>query len=168
MRILVVLRLAVVTTIYVVLTMSFFSISFGAIQFRVAEILMLLCFYDKRYIFAVTLGCFISNLYSPLGVIDMFVGTLATFLSGLAIIYLKKNLLIAAIWPVLINGIIIGTMLTFVNEVNPVFPSIFIVIGYVALGEMLVMIVGFILFRVLERNEDFMEIIVNINKSESL
>lgn len=50
---------AAITAIYAVLTLSLGFISYGPIQFRVAEIMMLLAFLDKGYIVGLTLGCFL-------------------------------------------------------------------------------------------------------------
>ena len=73
-------RNAIVAAIYVVLTVATSSISFGMLQVRIAEALMLLCFFRRDYIYGLTLGCFISNLFSFMW-IDILVGTAATFLA---------------------------------------------------------------------------------------
>lgn len=74
-------HMAIVTAIYIVLTITppFNAIAYGAYQFRVSEMLNFLAFYHRKYLFAVTLGCMISNLYS-FGMIDVFVGGGSTLL----------------------------------------------------------------------------------------
>lgn len=71
--------IALVAATYVALTVTppLSAISFGAIQFRISEMLNFLAFYDRKYIFGVTIGCMISNLlvYGP---VDMVVGGLST------------------------------------------------------------------------------------------
>ena len=134
--------------LYVVLTYVLAPISFQAIQFRVSEILVLACFFDKKKIVGLTLGCLISNLVSPLGLMDIGFGTLATLLACLGIIFCKH--LIVAIWfPVVANGLIVGFELYLIGE--PLWFSM----GMVALGELGVMIVGYILIMIIRRNKAF-------------
>ena len=71
---------ASVAAIYVVLTWLFGSLSYGPIQFRISEVLVLLCFFNKKYFTSLTLGCLISNLMSP-NSLDILFGTLATIIS---------------------------------------------------------------------------------------
>ncbi|CEK37906.1 QueT transporter family protein [Paraclostridium sordellii] len=109
---------SLVAAIYAVLTLVLGAISYGPIQFRIAEIMVLLAFIKKDYIWGLTIGCFLANVIGPYGAPDIIFGTTATFLSVYAI-YLtgkvmkgkKYAILIASIWPTLINAIIIGFML---------------------------------------------------------
>ena len=55
--------------------LCFSAVSFGPLQFRVAEILNCLVVYDRRYIWGVSLGVLIANLQSSLGIIDITWGT---------------------------------------------------------------------------------------------
>lgn len=149
---------AVVTTIYVVVTWAFSFMSFGAIQVRIAEALILLCFFNKKYFTPLVLGCFVANLFSPFGLIDIILGTIATALALLGVMH-SKNLLVASIFPVLSNGLIIGLEITLLNGVFdlPIFLFNFCT---VALGEFIaVSIFGVILFTVLKKNYAFMELI---------
>lgn len=109
---------SLVAAIYAVLTLVLGAISYGPIQFRIAEIMVLLAFIKKDYIWGLTIGCFLANVIGPYGAPDIVFGTTATFLSVYAI-YLtgkamkgkKYAILIASIWPTLINAVIIGFML---------------------------------------------------------
>ena len=80
-------KMALVTALYVTVTLVFSVISFGAIQFRLAEMFNYLAVFNKRYIIAVTLGVMLANLASPLGMIDVIVGGLSTF-CVLVLVYL--------------------------------------------------------------------------------
>ena len=53
---------AVIAAMYFVITLISSPLSFGLIQFRISEFLMLLCFFRKDYVIGVTIGCFLSNL----------------------------------------------------------------------------------------------------------
>ena len=55
-------RLSLVAAMYIVLTVIN-PLSFGAIQFRISEILMFLIFFRKDYSISLIVGCFISNLF---------------------------------------------------------------------------------------------------------
>ncbi len=100
-----------IAALYVVLTLPFGQIAFGPIQFRIAEVLTLLPFFTPWAIPGVTVGCLLSNLLFST-VWDALFGTLATLIAAW-FTYRSKHLLVAPIWPILFNGLIIGTMLTF-------------------------------------------------------
>lgn len=109
---------AIIAALYAVLTLMLGFMSYGPIQFRVAEVMMLLPFISKEYILALTLGCFLANVIGPYGLPDIIFGTLATFISAY-LVYLtskymakkKMAIVVASLWPTIINAIIIGTML---------------------------------------------------------
>ncbi len=143
-------RVGIIAAIYCVVTLALGFISYGPIQFRVSEVLMFLPLLSKEYIVALTLGCFLANVIGPYGVPDIIFGTLATLISSV-LVYLtpklfgknKYTLLIASIWPTIINALIIGWMLyKFVGL--PFALSAF----EVALGEFVVItIVGLPIFK---------------------
>lgn len=101
-----------IASLYVVLTLPFGQIAFGPIQFRIAEVLTLLPFFTPWAIPGVTIGCLLSNLLFST-VWDAIFGTLATLIAAW-FTYRSRHLLVASIWPILFNGLIIGTMLTFI------------------------------------------------------
>ena len=77
---------ALIAAIYVVLTLAIAPFSYGAIQFRISESLSQLVVFSKKYWFPITLGVAIANIFSPLGIVDVFFGTLGTGLgTGLAL-----------------------------------------------------------------------------------
>lgn len=132
-------KTAVVAALYAALTIAL-PLQYGAVQFRLAEILTLLCFYDKKYRPALIIGCFIANLFSPLGPVDWVVGTAATAISVIPMARVK-NICVAAAFPVIVNGVIIGIELTEIFGGLPLLNM-----GTVALGEAAVMAVGAVLF----------------------
>ena len=67
-------RLAIIASLYVVLTIVFSFMSYGDIQVRIAEVLVLLCFFRKDYAIGLIIGCILSNLFSPFGIIDVIIG----------------------------------------------------------------------------------------------
>ena len=150
-------RLALVAAVYAVLTLILPGLSFGAVQFRFSEILVLLCFYRKDYSVALILGCFIANCFSPMALMDMIFGTLATAIAVIPMFYIK-NIWVASILPVVSNGIIIAIEL-FICYGNE--PPIWFNMITVAAGELAVVTVtGCVLFKlVFERSDRLMKII---------
>lgn len=71
---------AIIAALYVSITLALAPISFGVVQLRLSEMFNHLAAFNKRYIFAVTLGVLIVNVFSPLGPIDMLFGTAGTLI----------------------------------------------------------------------------------------
>ena len=151
---------ASVAAIYIVLTMIFASFSFGPIQFRIAEALVLLCFFDKKYILPLTVACLLSNLMSPFGMYDVLFGTTATLLS-LIFISKSKNLFIASLFPVFFNGVIVSLEICLINGVFELEMFIFNLLT-IALGEFVcVSVLGVLLFSFLKKNKEFVNLFIN-------
>lgn len=82
----------VLAALYVVLTMLIAPLAYGPFQIRISEMFNHMIDFNKRYIWALTLGCFISNLQSPLGPVDTIIGTIGTLLTGVLIYVINKNI----------------------------------------------------------------------------
>lgn len=147
-----IVRLSIISALYVVLTVMN-PFSYNMIQFRISEILMLLCFFRKDYSYALIVGCFISNLFSEIMLYDIIFGTFATIISCI-VINNTKNIYIAGIAPVVFNGLIVGAELSIAFQ-TPYFLNVF----WVSLGELVVMIIGVLAFLKLKNNTVFMELI---------
>ena len=52
---------ALIAAIYVVMTLAIAPLSFGMIQIRISEVLMLMAFIDKKYAPGLVLGCCIRH-----------------------------------------------------------------------------------------------------------
>ena len=102
-----------IAALYVVFTLPFGQVAFGPIQFRIAEILTLLPFFSPWAIPGCTLGCLLSNLLlsTPL---DAVIGPIATLIAAICT-YKSRHLLLAPVFPIVVNGLIIGTMLTWLS-----------------------------------------------------
>ena len=145
-------RIAIVAALYVVLTLISYPFSYGMIQFRISEALMLLCCYDKRYTWSMVIGCIVSNLFS-FNLIDCIFGTLATLLACICMIFIKKKF-IASFAPAIFNGIIIGLELYFLIDAPLVLSMV-----SVGIGELVVVVlVGNILFHYVEKDKRLMEV----------
>lgn len=147
-------KMVIVCALYVALTFLLQPFSFGAIQLRISEVLMLLVLYNPYYSIPLTIGCAIANLFSPLGFIDLIFGTSATLLSCVIMI-LIKNGYISSIIPALFNGIIIGLELYYVFEI-----PFYLAAVEVFVGEFLaVSVIGVLIFRLLEENSRLMDLL---------
>lgn len=148
-----VIRISLVAALYVALTLSLSWISYGEIQFRIAEILVLLCFFRKDYAISMIIGCAIANTFSTLGPIDIVMGTMATLFSVICVMF-SKNLMVAGIFLVVFNAIIVGIELFIVFE-TPFWLNALTV----GLGELVVIIMGIFTFNFLKKNGAFMKLI---------
>jgi len=151
-------RLAVTgmtAAVYAVLTVALPMLSYGEIQCRYAEALNLLAFINPVFAPGIVLGCFIANLFSPIGMPDWIFGTLATALSMVGIIKFSKNLFVASLWPVLLNGIIVGAEILFFFSDPPFLLITYLSFaGTVMLGELLaVTVIGVVIFSQLMKNK---------------
>lgn len=143
---------AIVAAIYFIFVLLFPGLSYGQIQFRISEALVLLCFWRPDFIFGVTLGCFLANINSTLGPWDMLIGTAATFLSCLFVAYLSPRLAFGMAYPILINAFVVGFELWWLAEAD-YWASVL----YVAIGETTVIVMSYILWVLLSRNRAFMQ-----------
>lgn len=167
--------LSIAAALYVAVTMALGSLSYGNIQFRISEALVLLCFYKKEYCYSMVIGCLLANIISTVGPIDIVVGTFATLLTVLTIVLCAKfipeffenkpgmnersasfaALVTASLAPVIFNGVLVGIELKFVFGL-----PLFLSMAQVALGEFVcVTVIGVILFKLLEKNRAFMKLI---------
>ena len=145
-------QIAIVAALYVALTWALAPISYGSIQFRISEILMLLVLFKPSYAIGLILGCFISNTTSSLGWYDMVFGTLATALALIPMLKIK-NIYITAIFPVISNAIIVAIELYFALQIEPIWLSM-ITVG---LGEAVVLyLLGIPFIMYLNKNDNLL------------
>lgn len=144
---------AAAAAVYAALTLALAPLSYGPVQIRFSECMVLLAFYNKKWVPGLTAGCFLANIGSPFGAADMIVGTAATFLAVYAMRWCP-NLFTASLAPVLSNGIFIGLELVYLAQVPAAAEAVLPVMAYIAAGECLsVTVIGTLLFRFLMRNE---------------
>jgi uncharacterized membrane protein len=143
---------AIIAALYVALTWLLAPISYGSIQFRISEILVLLVFFNPKYALAIILGTFISNTTSSLGWYDMVFGTLATTLS-VFVITKCKNVYQAALAPVVFNGVIVALELYIALKID-----IWLSLLFVSIGEAVVLfLIGIPVMNSVMNNEALLE-----------
>ena len=147
------LRIAITAALYVALTLAIAPLSYGAVQFRLSEILTLLCFYRKDYCYALILGCAISNLFSPLGALDLVFGVASTVFTVVGMRYVK-NIWAASLLPA-VSMVFIGWELSLLQM--PFWFSFLTA----ALGEIgVVTVIGVPLMKCLEKNRFFQKTVL--------
>ena len=138
----------VVGAIYVALTVSFAPISYGPVQFRIAEALTVLPFFFPITLPGIFIGCVIANLFSPYGILDVVAGSSASLLAGFCTMYLGKLnrdsvglKALACFPPVIFNAIIIGAVIAVsITSGAAGFWSAFIIYAlWVGLGQLVVL-----------------------------
>lgn len=146
-------RQAAVAAIYMVLTIALSGISYGPLQFRVTEVMTLLPFYNKEYIWGITIGCILANLASPFGIIDIIIGSFASFLAAV-IMSRMKNIWAASFMPAITN-ILVGIQIAVMSGTAANF---FVITGQIMLSQFIIVtIIGVPLFKVLTKNKAFIE-----------
>ena len=147
---------AAVAAIYAVLTMMLPA--YTSFQFRISEIMTLLAYYNPFYILPLTLGCAISNIVSPFGIIDVIFGSLASFLATTAMSK-TRNMYLASIWPA-ISSIIIGLEILMFSA-EPI--NFLVVVGQIMISELIVVtIIGVPLMKKLMENKHFERLIMEV------
>lgn len=140
---------AAIAAIYVVLTMVFAPISFGPVQFRIAEALCILPFFTPAAVPGLFVGCFLSNLLCGAAPLDVIFGSLATLVGAAGSYSLRKNRWLVCLPPILSNVVIIPWVLRFAYGSEDLIPYAMVTVG---IGEILAIgVLGSILLTALER-----------------
>ena len=137
-----ILKMSGMTALYVVLTMIFQPISFGAIQFRVAEALTLLPILTVDAVPGLFIGCLLANWLGGGIWFDVALGSVATLLAALCTRGLRKRPAVAALMPAVFNGLIVGPVVYFAYVRAPGDPvsvgTLLFNMATVAFGELVV------------------------------
>lgn len=120
----------IIAALYTALTLLLAPVSFSAIQFRASEALTLLPVLFPSAVPGLFVGCFLSNLIAGAPWQDVVFGSLATLGAAMATRALHKTPWLSAFMPVLLNGVVVGLVLSFTQNL-PFLPTA----ATVALGE---------------------------------
>ena len=154
------LKNAMIASIYVVLLYVFQFLSFELVQFRIAELLLVLVLFNAKSFYGITIGTFAGNmLFSPYGFVDAVVGTIATIITLVLMIILKRQLLLAFLMPGIFNGIIIGLMLVYFSDITTL-TAFIITFSWIFLGQTVVLFIfGYPFYKLLKEKPSFQELI---------
>ncbi|MDO4847332.1 MAG: QueT transporter family protein [Clostridiaceae bacterium] len=139
---------ALIAAMYVALTYfsNAFGLAYGEVQFRLSEVLMLFAVYTPAAIPGLTIGCFLGNLGSPFGMVDIICGTCATLLAAVCIyltrrVQIKKFPVLFPIFTALFNAVIVGAEISFFMPEGFTFYGMLVSGAFVGLGELVVTLV---------------------------
>ena len=135
---------ALLAALYVAVSFIFQPISFGQLQFRIAEILNFLIVFNNKYIYGIVGGVFISNLlFSPMVPFDLVFGVGQSIIALLLVIFVSRSVkgtvgrMIATIFFFTITMFLIALELSLALE----FPFFWTWLTTSA-GEFLILLVG--------------------------
>lgn len=143
---------AMIAAIYVVLVMIFQPISFGPIQFRIAEALTVLPFFTPAGIPGVTIGCLLANILGGANIFDILFGTLATLIGAIGSRMLRSNKWLVPIPPIAANTIIVPFVLCYAYGIEGTIPYFMLTVG---IGEVIACgVLGILLIFLLQKYRD--------------
>jgi uncharacterized membrane protein len=149
---------AMISAVYLALTLIFYLTSFLPYQIRFAEALTVLPYFTPLAIPGLFVGCVIANIIGGNGIWDIVVGSLATLIAAYLtykISYNKpKRKLLAPLPPVIINAVIVGSMLSILYELPPFVTMLSVGGGQVVACYLL----GYPLMLIIEKNKKLREL----------
>lgn len=142
-------RAAVIAALYAALTLLLAPISYGAMQVRVSEGLTLLPVLFPEAAPALFVGCLLANLLGGSALPDIVLGSLTTLVAALLTRRLRGDRILAALPPVVLNGLIVGALVHLLY--TPEIPMALCML-YVAVGEAIACyVVGFLVLAAVRR-----------------
>ena len=144
---------ALIAAVYVALVLLFKPISFGAIQFRIAEALCVLPFFSLSAVPGLALGCLLGNFFSGAAMPDVIFGTFATLLAAILSYKLRTvSKWLVCLPPILANAIIVPFVLQYAYGVTDGYFFLFATVG---IGETLAVgVLGNVLLLALEGKKE--------------
>lgn len=163
-------RIAMIAAIYTALCFApgLSMIAFGQVQVRIAEALTMLPLIYQPSIIGVTLGCFLSNLLgaitgiNPTGFLDSIIGTAATLLAAYFTWKLRDRTIkgipvLSILMPVIFNFFFVGAELAYLFMPDNFVSGLFINGFFVAVGEIIACVIGYLIVKGLEHTDIFKE-----------
>ena len=123
---------AAIAALYVVLTLLFAPISYGAMQVRIAEALTILPLFTPTAIPGLWVGCVLANLLGGAIVWDVVFGGLATLIGAVGGYLLRKNRWLVPIPAIAANTVIVPLVLRYGYGMDIPLPLLAL---YIAAGE---------------------------------
>ncbi|MEI4770244.1 QueT transporter family protein [Psychrobacillus sp. FJAT-51614] len=146
----------IIAALYVAVSLLVAPLAFGAIQFRIAEMFNHLIVFNKKYIFGIVLGVFVTNLFSPLGLYDLTFGVAHSIITLSITIFASKY--IKGHIPRMIFNTLIFTVTMFIIavELNLALELPFLYTWLtVAVGEFVVLAIGIPIIAALNKRLNF-------------
>ncbi len=150
----------IIAALYVAVSLVILPFGFTNVQFRVSEMFNHLVVFNKKFIFGIVLGVFVVNLFSPLGMYDLFFGVGQSLLA-LSITILSAKFIKGLLKRMIFNTLIFTfTMFIIAFELNLALKFPFLLTWLtVAIGEFVVMAVGIPVMIALNKKLHFKKLI---------
>ncbi len=127
----------IIGALYIVITLTpgINSISYGPVQFRVAEALTVLPFIYPGAVVGLFIGCLLANIFGPFGIQDVIFGSLCTLIAAWMTFSLRKTKLpvLAPLPPIVINAFGVSAYLYYFFDL-----PYWLLVGQIALGQTVV------------------------------
>lgn len=123
-------RAAMIGALYATITVIFAPISYGMVQVRISEMLLVLPYFMPAAIPGLFVGTLIANMFGGLGILDIVFGSLATLLSAYLVSKIGNKYLVP-LPPVIINAIVVGLVLHYVLGLPLYLTAMWVGIGQV-------------------------------------
>ena len=141
----------VIAAIYVALTLLFEAISFGPIQFRIAELLCVLPYFTPAARPGLFMGCLLSNILAGAHIYDVIFGSLATLMGAMGSYAVRRHKPLVAVPPILANTLIVPFVLRYAYGTPGILPYLMLTVG---IGEILAIgVLGTCLIYALDKNK---------------
>ncbi|MED3661308.1 QueT transporter family protein [Ureibacillus sp. FSL K6-8385] len=151
---------AIIAALYIAVTYTLSFLSYGEIQFRIAEIFNHLVAFNPRYMLAVVSGVFIANLFSPLGWFDLVFGVSHSVIC-LTILIIVGKYVKNVIYRMLINSFVFTFMMWIIALELKLALELPFWLSWLttAIGETVVLFVGIPIMKLLDKRLDFKNLI---------
>ena len=145
---------AMIGALYVALVCIFAPISFGAIQFRIAEALTILPVFTPAAIPGLFVGCVLGNILGGAAPLDVVFGSLATLIGAFFTWTLRNaHPFLAPVPPILANTLIIPFVLRYAYGIPDSIPFLMLT---VCIGEVIACgLLGLLLYYALRKSKTY-------------
>ncbi|WLV24986.1 QueT transporter family protein [Aciduricibacillus chroicocephali] len=151
--------------LYIAVSFMIQPLAYGPVQLRIPEMLNLLIVYNNKYFYGIVIGVFITNLFSPNGVLDLFFGVgqsiIALALTMLIGLFIKNKLQLMTVNTLIFTAtmVIIAWEIVLVNMHNVANDAFMPLWGILAAGEFIVMAIGIPIMYALDKRLHFKDLI---------
>ncbi|MET3575530.1 QueT transporter family protein [Bhargavaea ullalensis] len=155
---------AVIAALYLAVSLLILPFGYGSIQFRISEMFNHLVVFNKKYLWGIVLGVFITNMFAP-DKLDLLFGTFHSLISLSITIWIcrfikgKTQGMLANTIVFTFTMIIIAVELVIIMKAP--LSVLWITWGTLALSEFAVMLIGIPLISALNKRIDFKRLIEN-------
>ena len=154
---------ALTAALYAAITVMAAPLSYGAVQFRLSEALVVLCRFEPSLWLGLTLGCLIANFFSTVTALDVVIGTAATALGCFLTVKIRSDFL-APLANALVNTVLVGGMLAYVLSADNWLAGFAAVSLQIGIGEITVMYALGLPLLLFAKKTDFMKKLMGTEK----